>query len=165
MTGHDTSLLAGKSLLIVEEDMALARRMCTRLAACGAHIVGPAPTVHYARLIIGRRRLDGAILDMAHPRTETRAFAEMLLGRGVPILIANGPDDQGSPPETAQQTDATAFLEGLVGRVAEMTAGSTVRLERAPDPPPLAPSALLSVQERFARAIASGLRADLHHRH
>lgn len=148
MSGVDNTLLAGKCLLVVEKDMALARRMCRRLEACGAYIVGPAPTVHYARLVIGRRRLDGAILDFPHPGKETGEFIDLLIDRGVPIVFA------------ADVGDGSVCLESLIERVAAM---KPVHIPPAEDKIQLravSVPTLFSVQERFARAVARALRSD-----
>ncbi len=60
MTHH----LAGKRVLIVEDDNILAITLAEELAAEGAKVVGPAPTVTDALDVITRTDLDGAIVDI-----------------------------------------------------------------------------------------------------
>lgn len=80
--------IAGKCVLVVEDDYVLAREVCNDLANHGAHILGPAPTIHYASLIIGRRQLDGAILDIKLFGEEVYDLVDQLRGRGIPIVFA-----------------------------------------------------------------------------
>ncbi len=59
-----------------------------RSAMTSKIILGPAPPVHYASLIIGRRRLDGAILDIKLFGQEVYELVDVLMARGVPIIFA-----------------------------------------------------------------------------
>ncbi|WP_332715560.1 hypothetical protein [Pelagibacterium mangrovi] len=80
--------IAGKCVLVVEDDYVLAREVCNDLKSHGVHVLGPAPTVHYANLIIGKRRLDGAILDIKLFGEEVYDLVDVLMARGVPIVFA-----------------------------------------------------------------------------
>ena len=80
--------IAGKCVLVVEDDYVLAREVCNDLKSHGVHVLGPAPTVHYAHLIIGKRRIDGAILDIKLFGEEVYDLVDVLLARGVPIVFA-----------------------------------------------------------------------------
>lgn len=80
--------ISGKCVLVVEDDYVLAREVCNDLKSHGAHVLGPAPTVHYANLIIGRRPIDGAILDIHLHGQDVYPLVEDLTARGVPIIFA-----------------------------------------------------------------------------
>ena len=80
--------MAGKCVLVVEDDYVLAREVCNDLKNHGVNVLGPAPTVHYASLIIGRLRLDGAILDIKLFGQEVYELVDVLMARGVPIIFA-----------------------------------------------------------------------------
>lgn len=80
--------ISGKCVLVVEDDYVLAREVCNDLKSHGAHVLGPAPTVHYANLIIGRRPIDGAILDIRLHGQDVYPLVEDLTARGVPIIFA-----------------------------------------------------------------------------
>jgi DNA-binding response OmpR family regulator len=80
--------IAGKCVLVVEDDYVLAREVCNDLKSHGVNVLGPAPTVHYASLIVGRRRLDGAILDIKLFGQEVYELVDVLMARGVPIVFA-----------------------------------------------------------------------------
>lgn len=80
--------IAGKCVLVVEDDYVLAREVCSDLKRHGATVLGPAPTVHYASLIMGKRQLDGAILDIKLFGEEVYELVDTLMERGVPIVFA-----------------------------------------------------------------------------
>lgn len=80
--------IAGKCVLVVEDDYVLAREVCNDLKRHGANILGPAPTVHYASLIMGKRQVDGAILDIKLFGEEVYELVDTLMERGVPIVFA-----------------------------------------------------------------------------
>lgn len=90
LSGDDavSDRIAGKCVLVVEDDYMLAREVCNDLKSHGVHVLGPAPTVHYANLIIGKRRLDGAILDIKLFGEEVYELVDVLMARGVPIVFA-----------------------------------------------------------------------------
>src|SRR5690606_30026180 len=49
LPGNDTGSdgIAGKCVLVVEDDHELAREVCADLKSHGVHVLGPAPTIHY----------------------------------------------------------------------------------------------------------------------
>lgn len=159
MLSPDANLLAGKSLLVVEEDIVLAREMRCYLEALGATVIGPAPSVHYARLIVGKRHLDGAIFDVSWVGEELHEFADMLNGKGVPILLAMTAQQQrvGPGPGLVETMGRPICLESLISKVAAMKPIVVHRkVERAPER--RRTERRLSLQERFARSVVRALR-------
>lgn len=105
-----------KRVLVVEDNRADAVSLCNSLKACGASVIGPAPTVHYARLIMGRRQIDGAILDVVLFGEDVYGLADQLLGQGVPIIFSIGPGDPPIRPgytgvERIEKPVSTALLD------------------------------------------------------
>lgn len=86
--GGKSEEISGKCVLVVEDDYVLAREVCNDLKSHGVHVLGPAPTMHYANLIIGRRSIDGAILDIRLHGQDVYPLVEDLTARGVPIVFA-----------------------------------------------------------------------------
>lgn len=93
--GNLSSGIAGKCVLVVEDDYLVAQEVCDDLRRHGVHVLGPAPTVHYASLIIGKRSLDGAILDIKLYGEEVYELADVLMARGVPIVFATAREGDG----------------------------------------------------------------------
>lgn len=90
MTSMDTDL-TGRRILVVEDDYMLAVDICDDLRRVGATVLGPAPTSHYAyNLLLGRRGIDGAILDIRLHGTDVFDLACELRERGVPMVFATG---------------------------------------------------------------------------
>ena len=86
MTHH----LAGKRVLIVEDDNILAITLAEELAAEGAKVIGPAPTVTDALDVITRTDLDGAIVDINLRGKATFPVADALADHHIPFVFATG---------------------------------------------------------------------------
>lgn len=84
--------LAHKSVLVVDHDREHGREVARHLSDRGARVIGPAPTLHYACLIIGRRKLDGAVLDPGVLDKEAYSLIDSLRAQGLPIVFST--DDE-----------------------------------------------------------------------
>lgn len=158
-----------KRILVVEDDFVLAREICNELSAHGASVVGPAPTVHYARLVIGKRRLDGAVLDIKLFGEDVYGLADELMRDGVPILFATAYDTDKiigrfRSVETLQKP---IDLEQLIARVSAFERKpsrvntSALPPRREGDDTPLAPprtSVRETAGDRWCRALAHSMR-------
>lgn len=81
--------LAGRRILVVEDEYLIADKVRRWLAAAGAEVVGPAPSVERALDLING--LDAAVLDVDLGDGDTvHAVAVRLDGLGVPYLFATG---------------------------------------------------------------------------
>jgi CheY-like chemotaxis protein len=91
--------LEGKRIVVVEDDALLALDITEQLRAAGATVLGPAPTAHYAMQLIGpgKRRLDGAVLDIALHGKTVYELADVLIEREVPFLFATAQDRKAIP--------------------------------------------------------------------
>jgi ActR/RegA family two-component response regulator len=86
-----THPLAGKRVLIVEDDNILAMNLVEELAAEGAKAIGPAGTVDGALKAIKNADVDGAIVDI-NLGGGSAAFpvADALADRHIPFVFATG---------------------------------------------------------------------------
>jgi PAS domain S-box-containing protein len=86
--------LAGRRILLVEDDAIQALAMKQMLERHGCTIVGPATSVGQAlEMAAGERRLTAAILDVDLRGRPSTAVADYLAYRGVPYLFATGHAD------------------------------------------------------------------------
>lgn len=95
MSSYGASL-AGKRILLLEDDFILALDAVASLEECGAVVVGPAYSVEKALALIEVESLDAAMLDVNIKGGTSLSVAMALQKRGVPILFATG---YGSQPE------------------------------------------------------------------
>ncbi len=80
--------LAGRNVLVVEDESVIAKALVWIFELCGARIVGPAPTIEQAmKLIRETERLDGAVLDINLHGEYSYDIADALNERGVPFVL------------------------------------------------------------------------------
>ncbi len=97
MASHGT--LAGRRILIVEDDFFVADDFTAHLEAAGAQVVGPVASLQEAQDLIERtERLDGALLDINLQGEMAYTLADALRARGVRVVFATG-YDRGAIPE------------------------------------------------------------------
>jgi CheY-like chemotaxis protein len=88
-----TGPLAGRRILLVEDEYMIAEIMEEWLCRAGAEVIGPVPSVKQAleSLDGAAEGLDGAVLDVNLGNGETSyPIADKLLECGVPYLFATG---------------------------------------------------------------------------
>lgn len=111
--------LQGKRVVVVEDELAFAGRLCDSLRGHGAIVLGPAPTVFYAYQLIGTRRVDLAILDTLLHGEPVFPLADFLVQRGIPVLFSAGegaetlPDRHAHRPLLTKPLDAPCIMEVL----------------------------------------------------
>ena len=112
--------LEGKRILVVEDDYYLADEMCQDLRRQGAVVLGPAPTPFYAMQLLGRRGVDGAVLDVRLHGTTVFSLADELTRRGTPILFATAYGDEAMPerykcrPRLTKPYDRSRLIEAIL---------------------------------------------------
>lgn len=89
----NTSRLAGKRLLIVEDEYFIASDLKRALEAQGAVVLGPVAGVDAALNLIARGEVDVAMLDVNLGSAMCFPVAERLRALGVPFLFLTGYDD------------------------------------------------------------------------
>ena len=85
--------LAGRHILLVEDDYFAAEDLASAFDRAGARVVGPAPGIEQALGLIARSgRLDGAVVDINLGGAMSYSVVDRLRARGVPVVFASGYD-------------------------------------------------------------------------
>ena len=100
--------LAGRRILVVEDEYLVARYLARSLIDAGAQVVGPAARTEEALQRIeaeldAGRRIDGAILDVTLNDVSALPVADRLADAGVPFVFATG-YDRSALPERFRET-------------------------------------------------------------
>lgn len=156
MAGEDRTELNGKRIVVVEDDYLLANDICRELRDLGATVLGPAPTPFYAMHLIGRKKIDAAVLDVRLHGTSVFDVADLLDDQGVPILFATAYDRKSLPGRfrAAPLLEKPLDRKKLVREICAMMrrpAAPVTRLARA------MPEVREAPAQVFARALARGM--------
>ena len=101
MTGAENQSLAGKRILVVEDEYWLAREIAGALEDEGAEIIGPVNTLEGAERMLASHKPDCAVLDVNLRGEMAFPIADHLQGSEVPFAIASGYEKQALPPSLA----------------------------------------------------------------
>ncbi len=93
--------LAGRRILIVEDEFLVALDMERLVGEGGGRVVGPVTTLEEALAKARDEPLDGAILDVNIGGRKITPVARVLRERGVPFILSTGYGPQGLDPEIA----------------------------------------------------------------
>lgn len=155
--------LSGRRILVVEDDVALANALCARLRECGATVLGPAPTCYYAyNLLMGRRGVDGAILDTKLYGSDVYELAGELRTRGIPLVFAS---EEGDGPIASAfsnelQLQKPVELDELLDKAGWLR-GESVTVAPRPRMAPMPASKVAMgagpLADRLARALARAI--------
>ena len=96
--------LAGRRVLVAEDDYLIADALCQGLEAAGAEVVGPAPDVAAALALLAEGTVDAAVLDVNLGGEMAWPAADALLARGVRFVFATGYDASVIPARYAGVT-------------------------------------------------------------
>lgn len=91
-----TGRLAGKRILVVEDEYYIAADLRQALGQEGAVVIGPAACLEDGVALAGEA-LDAALLDVNLHGEYSFAVAEALDGRGVPYMFLTGYDSSAIP--------------------------------------------------------------------
>lgn len=91
------NMLAGRRVLVVEDDYFLADETSRALKAHGATVLGPVPSVETAFDIPEKNTPDAAVLDVNLVGEMSFPIADALAARNVPFIFVSG-YDQGAIP-------------------------------------------------------------------
>ena len=83
-------LLAGRHILVVEDEMLILLNIEDMLADLGCTSVSAATTVDQALALIGAQAFDAAMVDVNLDGTKSYPVAEALAARGVPFAFSTG---------------------------------------------------------------------------
>jgi len=85
--------LAGRRVLLVEDEYFIVHDMVRSFEASGAEVIGPAGTLEDALgLVYNNSHIDGAVLDINLHGEVVYPVADELAERGVPFVFATGYD-------------------------------------------------------------------------
>lgn len=82
--------IAGKRILLVEDEVLIALDAEDILVGAGYEVVGPANTLDGALTMAAREVLDAAVLDVNLGGTYVWPVAEALVARRIPFLLLTG---------------------------------------------------------------------------
>lgn len=82
--------LAGRRILVVEDEMLIAMEVEAHLQAAGCEVVGPAGSIEAARRLIEETVIDAALLDANLFGQPVDELAAALARRGIPFAFATG---------------------------------------------------------------------------
>ena len=82
--------LAGRRILVVEDEMLIALSIEETLQGLGCVVVGPVGKLDAALRLAGEEALDAAVLDVTVRGGHVYPVAERLAARGVPFVLASG---------------------------------------------------------------------------
>jgi DNA-binding response OmpR family regulator len=86
----DARRLAGRKVLVVEDDPFIAAELHDALALDGARILGPVPSVRAAMAAIEAATPDAAVLDVNLKDASSAPIADALRERAVPVVLVTG---------------------------------------------------------------------------
>src|SRR5882757_8125257 len=86
--GEDVVDLHGRRILIVEDEQIVALDLELTLQHWGCTVVGPASTVSRAIEMARSQPIDGAMVDLNLAGAAAFAAVDILLQRGVPVILA-----------------------------------------------------------------------------
>lgn len=85
-----TGALAGRRILVVEDEALIALWIAEILEGSGALVIGPVGSAAEALALLKRESVDGAVLDYKMPDGTTEPVADLLAAHGVPFVFATG---------------------------------------------------------------------------
>jgi len=94
---NDPQRLAGKRILVVEDEPLVAMDIAGQLEDAGAYVIGPATNGTAALALIEEYRFDAALLDANLSGHPVDAIAASLAGKGIPFLFVSGYGRQSLP--------------------------------------------------------------------
>ena len=97
-----TASLAGKRVLVAEDEYFIAKSLADDLRGAGADILGPVATVAEALELIGTEGLDAVVLDINLRGEMAYPVADKLLVRGLPFVLATGCSSSALPSRYAE---------------------------------------------------------------
>jgi CheY-like chemotaxis protein len=84
------NMLAGKTILVVEDEALVAEMLVDMLVGLGAAVIGPATTFAMALEFSESEGIDAAVLDINLRGERVDPIADRLRARGIPVLFATG---------------------------------------------------------------------------
>lgn len=94
--------LAGRRILVVEDEFILSLDICEQIEACGGVVVGPAATLACGHALLqDEPKPDGGILNIRIGHQLVYPLADTLIEAGVPIIFASSESKASVPVDYA----------------------------------------------------------------
>jgi DNA-binding response OmpR family regulator len=125
--------LAGRRILLVEDEYMLASDLAEFLERHGTSVVGPVGSVSEALALVDATPIDAAVLDVNLRDERVYPVADVLIGRGVPIVFATGYDElllqrpYLGLPRCQKPIDKPALLKTLQAALGTQNGGTNAR--------------------------------------
>lgn len=84
------TVLAGKRVLILEDEPLIAMMAADMLMRLGASVVGPVASLEEAERLAETGAFDAALLDLNIDGQMSSDLVERLVGRALPVVVATG---------------------------------------------------------------------------
>jgi CheY-like chemotaxis protein len=91
------SALAGRRVLLVEDEMMVAWMLRSMLIGLGCAVIGPATRVKRAMSMLEAEAIDAAVLDIKLHGLRSYLIADALVARGIPFVFSTGYQKDGLP--------------------------------------------------------------------
>lgn len=153
--------LTGKRILVVEDDRIAGEQLCLSLREAGAIAIGPAPTEFYALQLLGRRGIDGAVLDINLHGASVFTLADELIRRGTPIIFAVEESSQVLPGRFEQRPRIRKPYHPADLDAVRSAVEPPQRSPAAPSPPSSSPTPArpgTPMHMRMAKAVGAVMR-------
>ncbi len=96
-SSQQLNTIAGKHILVVDDEPLIAMDMVASLEDEGCEIVGPATTLHKALTLVETEDIDAALLDANLAGDPVDELAAVLVRRGIPFAFVSGYGREGLP--------------------------------------------------------------------
>jgi CheY-like chemotaxis protein len=92
VTDASDNSLAGRRILLVEDEILVSMMLEDMLVDLGCEVVGPAASYNRALALAESAPCDAAILDLNLEGRESYPVADVLRRRGIPVIFSTGYD-------------------------------------------------------------------------
>lgn len=112
-------VLAGRAVLVLEDEYFVAQRLAGFLRGAGAHLIGPFPDPDRAQVALNDARPDCAVLDINIDGRMQFRLADHLAQIGVPFVFSSGyergviPDRHRAAPLCQKPVQCAPLLAAL----------------------------------------------------
>lgn len=117
-----TQQLAGRTILVAEDEYFLAADLKRALIGQGATVLGPVGELAGAMALVDRRDIDSAIIDVNLAGTLSYPLADRLTASDVPFLFLTGYDGWALPEayRSANRLSKPCFVDKVVETLGEL---------------------------------------------
>jgi DNA-binding NarL/FixJ family response regulator len=116
--------LAGKRILVIEDDWFIAYALSGLLRAQGSEVVGPAATVQEAAELAGSKTVDLAVVDLNLGGDRADPVVEQLATNGVPVVVVSAYETHAMVGKVYATLEKPVAAQQLVEALASAADGS-----------------------------------------